>query len=419
MNRNRNWYYSFDNPTWKENLWVKPIWTQFYKMPQNYSYINIGSHGVGYAAWLEMCKVANLCPMDLSLYHRIDFARHYVRVAKEQSGIFGITLDKSYQDSLRKKILSKLQRKVPVFCLVRDPISVIKSFGNVFFLPYLRYGGGDTFSVTLDKKNREIENLQEIENLKLRCINDVFIFLLDLHPGWTKTRPHLCYTSAPEQVKNATKELYYFDMQSIVTSKQSLQTFRNICEILNLPKPQDESLFDISFSKESFLYYGFPFKHVVRGLDIPIIYTNTWNLVSDFLEMGKIRIVDSIIRKDLPIVEQAQYSNDYIMLFGIQSKYKTQYYQILEDENLMKNITDAAQEVHNQLEVSDLLCRKHRIDEQYVLDFLKKAPKWIQKLQHLLQYEVSGVLSRRPDIVANWKYYLEFEEMCKVLDKLQ
>ncbi|WP_181882212.1 DUF2972 domain-containing protein [Helicobacter aurati] len=412
INRNKHWYYSLSNPQWRENLWVKPFWTQFYKLPQNYSYINLGSHGVGYAAWLEMCRICNLAPMDLSVYHRIDFARYYREVSKQQQGkVFGITLDKSYQDSLRIKILSKLHKKVPVFCLVRDPISVIKSHANAFFLPYLRYGGGGTTDVLP-------YSALEIERIKERCVTDCFLFLLKLHSSWTKTRSHFCYTSSVEQVRNATQEVYYIDMQEIMTSQSSHCVFQKICEILQVPPPQDASAFDISFSKESFLYYGFPYWHTFQELDIPIIYV-CGKGVQDFLEIGRVRIVDSRARKDLLCdSESSQTTRDYIMKFGIAKRYQSRLQNILSNQELIQKIHNTAQEYHNCLQVRERLCDTHKVNEKYILVFLRQNTTWMQKLYQVLQYEVSGVKLMRPDIVATWKWYLEFEILYKQMETL-
>ena len=150
INRKQSWYYRLENPCWRENLWVKPWWTQFLSLPQGYSYISVGSHGVGYAAWLELCKLCGLNPTDLSVYHRIDFARYYRKIHEKQNGVFfGLTLDRSYLDSRREKIMSRLQKRVPVFCLVRDPISVLKSHANGFFLPVLNTGAVSYTHLTL------------------------------------------------------------------------------------------------------------------------------------------------------------------------------------------------------------------------------------------------------------------------------
>ncbi|EJP9032980.1 DUF2972 domain-containing protein, partial [Campylobacter jejuni] len=41
----------------------------------------------------------------------------------------------------------------------------------------------------------------------------------------------------------------------------------------------------------------------------------------------------------------------------------------------------------------------------------------IIKLKELLDYELQHIKQHRPDIVASWKYYQEFERMCKELDE--
>ncbi|EAJ4919194.1 TPA: DUF2972 domain-containing protein, partial [Campylobacter jejuni] len=38
------------------------------------------------------------------------------------------------------------------------------------------------------------------------------------------------------------------------------------------------------------------------------------------------------------------------------------------------------------------------------------------KLKNILDKELVHIKQHRPDIVASWKYYQEFEKMCKELD---
>ncbi|EAK1252116.1 DUF2972 domain-containing protein, partial [Campylobacter jejuni] len=60
--------------------------------------------------------------------------------------------------------------------------------------------------------------------------------------------------------------------------------------------------------------------------------------------------------------------------------------------------------------------KKIRIKEQQYIDIYKHDPYRRRKLQKMMSYELTHIKQHRPDIVASWKYYQEFEKMCKELD---
>ncbi|HEC1750942.1 TPA: DUF2972 domain-containing protein, partial [Campylobacter lari] len=56
------------------------------------------------------------------------------------------------------------------------------------------------------------------------------------------------------------------------------------------------------------------------------------------------------------------------------------------------------------------------IKEKDILDYLRYDKKLRQKLKNILDFELTHIKQYRPDIVASWRYYQEFEKMCKELD---
>ncbi|EAJ3992002.1 DUF2972 domain-containing protein, partial [Campylobacter jejuni] len=52
-----------------------------------------------------------------------------------------------------------------------------------------------------------------------------------------------------------------------------------------------------------------------------------------------------------------------------------------------------------------------------VLDYFKKNISVAKSYKDILDEELVYIKQHRPDIVASWKYYQEFERMCKELDE--
>ncbi|HFN3234323.1 TPA: DUF2972 domain-containing protein, partial [Campylobacter jejuni] len=61
--------------------------------------------------------------------------------------------------------------------------------------------------------------------------------------------------------------------------------------------------------------------------------------------------------------------------------------------------------------------KKKKIDECNLLYFLQNNPALRKKFKQRLDNDhLPYIKQHRPDIVASWKYYQEFEKMCKELD---
>ena len=58
-----------------------------------------------------------------------------------------------------------------------------------------------------------------------------------------------------------------------------------------------------------------------------------------------------------------------------------------------------------------------RIDEKEILNYLAKHKETRAFYKQNLDFELVDIKAKRPDIVASWHYYNEFEKMCQELDK--
>ena len=119
----------YNNHQFTYNIFVSSHWTKFLDMPKDYSYIIAGSHGVGFVAFIKYMQNLGANPMTLdNMFARSDYvllARKHAQNHKDK--LYGLSIEKAYIDNIRKNILSKLDSKVPVFCLVRDPISIFRT----------------------------------------------------------------------------------------------------------------------------------------------------------------------------------------------------------------------------------------------------------------------------------------------------
>ncbi|EAL0255263.1 hypothetical protein DO864_08840, partial [Campylobacter jejuni] len=54
--------------------------------------------------------------------------------------------------------------------------------------------------------------------------------------------------------------------------------------------------------------------------------------------------------------------------------------------------------------------------EKDILHYLSLDKKYRDIYLKIINYNLTTLKQHRPDIVASWKYYQEFEKMCKELD---
>ena len=137
------------------------------------------------------------------MFSSLDPVILYKRHAKKNiNKIYGITFNKSYKDNVRKNILTKFKKRVIVFCLVRDPISIIKT--------HVHYHINSLLVDTVDS-NRKPKISSENKKLINNKISNMISFLSDCIIKKSKITPFFCFTSLLQNIKNATKEALYID----------------------------------------------------------------------------------------------------------------------------------------------------------------------------------------------------------------
>ncbi|ENA9378178.1 DUF2972 domain-containing protein, partial [Campylobacter jejuni] len=71
----------------------------------------------------------------------------------------------------------------------------------------------------------------------------------------------------------------------------------------------------------------------------------------------------------------------------------------------------------NKLKIKIDLKKEHLINEKEILLFFKENKSVAKNIEKNIKEELDHIKQHRPDIVASWKYYQEFEKMCKELDE--
>lgn len=131
------------------------------------------------------------------------------------------------------------------------------------------------------------------------------------------------------------------------------------------------------------------------------------------LKVGEIKIEFSILKKDENLLDlrkefKLKEIQNQLGIYILKSDYK----ELLKDNKLYEKTFHYIQNFYNKLikriELEDELMLK----PEDILEHLKKDDACRKELKEVLDYQTKDLKTHRPDILASWKYYAEFEKMC-------
>ncbi|MBZ7942416.1 DUF2972 domain-containing protein, partial [Campylobacter molothri] len=360
----------------------------------NYEFVFWGSHGVGNFGFSNFMKKLDM----ICIYYKnndpiLDYCDCYNKLL-----LFKKINGKIYFQ-IREYFNQKNYYLIDVknnLCLVRDPISILKTFlnlnrRNINFIDELEFD----FSVNVFLKNRiaYVDEIGKTEKPTLNAINRI------LENHGLSYYFHDVLSVKLLNIKNT----YFIDMSEILHDK-TYQTLCRLNTIFNIKKP---NIKDSKFYKHNFGEY------------------NTWLPI-------KINLFNLIRKKIIIIIDDKYKALDYKESNYIKLNkffnFKLDKFIILldkSDQNLFfehtKPFKDRIKKYLNNLFSSlekqkNIEKNKKLIEEDILLffknnHFLRKKFMQIMNTNHL-----SYIKQHRPDIVASWKYYQEFEKMCEELD---
>ncbi|WP_104697207.1 MULTISPECIES: hypothetical protein [unclassified Helicobacter] len=172
----RNWFKVLSD---NASLQYLISYTNLMPFKKRYAYILLGGHGLGLQAFMSYLDMMGAKPREIFAYDLI-----YPFVFHENFD--GIVIEKTLNNSFVRQVLSTLKFRVPVYQIVRDPISVVKSCYNVELL--------HSFSTTQMQENRE--------KILIHVIRDLSYLMF-------------CFTSMQKSVQHITSDITYLTQDSI------------------------------------------------------------------------------------------------------------------------------------------------------------------------------------------------------------
>ncbi|TLD90509.1 DUF2972 domain-containing protein [Helicobacter sp. MIT 03-1614] len=388
-----------------ESIPAGTAWDLNVPLPPYYQFVYWGSHGSGSSGlttFLEYCGV-NQCP----------WKGVYGGNGKESYLWYFHQFTKNFKDStfiylpIREfvKSASKFYALIPyskALLTARDPISNLKSFVQLI----IPKEGWDTrasnpITITLQSNPNEV------------CQNLVGYWSMDsksnLHIGDAPSFETISYFIDTEQyagafhdtqLKNALinlKDSVIIDMSEIVGEK-TFDTIKRLSKELGFPAPIEEE-------KEKFAT-----QRAIEYLNfLPITFQ---------VEISK--------RKIHIIIQDNAYKTNYLNITPLLFNKQDCFYERIiicttkedwdilkkQDIKMLEEVKAYLLRLISRLQQQKEIENKKKLSESQVLEYLREHTYLRIKFKQILDEHLAYIKQERPDIVASWKYYQEFERMC-------
>ncbi|EOH3838456.1 DUF2972 domain-containing protein, partial [Campylobacter jejuni] len=195
-------------------------------------------------------------------------------------------------------------------------------------------------------------------------------------------------------LKKSNLAINYVDMKQI-SEEYAFETLQGLAEKFKLTQPNDADKNIINMKQSNIFRYLLPLILRINKIDIFIIG-------SSLHVSSRHKIINHLVLDfDNPIYD--------LLFIAINKEQMLSNDLIIFLKQYMFNFTIA-------LDKKVKFLQSNLLSKEKCIDYLKNKKEIRKKLKKILDEELVHIKQHRPDIVASWKYYQEFEKMCKELD---
>ncbi|EPA8749706.1 DUF2972 domain-containing protein, partial [Campylobacter jejuni] len=374
-----------------KNIPAELAWEINLPLPDNYEFVFLSAGVSGHAAMVKFLEDCN-CRLFSKYSHRGNnifgaYCDQYAFLNKKGFNILTFFEYGIVDYKLKSKFIGLFNSKKRVLFLVRDPIERLKSYIN-----HIAPNEFAIYDFNLNSNVKEIVNVKKYYSKNgINDFPDINILENLL------TFNFFCYKLLIDFFRKS--HIFYIDMEEIKPAK-AFDTMCVLADKFGFKRPVDKINFSHIVFDDTIGY--FPMRLHVE--DMIIIITTLLRAKQMRQSKEYINFTKEFFDKPL------KYENLGIFL-------KPQEFGRLKQDSKLFDVTKRY--LNNFIEALE-----ERIDlekaklfkEKDVLNYLKENKELRVKLKNILDKELVHIKQHRPDIVASWKYYQEFEKMCKELD---
>ncbi|WP_167840743.1 DUF2972 domain-containing protein [Campylobacter jejuni] len=374
-----------------KNIPAELAWEMNLPLPDNYEFVFLSAGVSGHAAMVKFLEDCN-CRLFSKYSHRGNnifgaYCDQYAFLNKKGFNILTFFEYGIVDYKLKSKFIGLFNSKKRVLFLVRDPIERLKSRIN-----HIAPNKFAIYDFNLNSNVKEIVNVKKYYSKNgINDFPDINILENLL------TFNFFCYKLLIDFFRKS--HIFYIDMEEIKPAK-AFDTMCVLADKFGFKRPVDKINFSHIVFDDTIGY--FPMRLHVE--DMIIIITTLLRAKQMRQSKEYINFTKEFFDKPL------KYENLGIFL-------KPQEFGRLKQDSKLFDVTKRY--LNNFIEALE-----ERIDlekaklfkEKDVLNYLKENKELRVKLKNILDKELVHIKQHRPDIVASWKHYQEFEKMCKELD---
>ncbi|ECO2952251.1 DUF2972 domain-containing protein [Campylobacter jejuni] len=374
------------------NIPAELAWEMNLPLPDRYKFVLIAPHASGQNALRRFLEYTDLNKYFYKILSD-GLARYKAIYYVNNTYISCTEVNFKYSD----KFYNMIQNNVGIVRLVRDPISTIKSVVT-------------TFRPFKDKKNQinNFSNLNEIFSqikfglggLDKPNVNDTGKFINDTFSQHTFMKPEGSYIGYLCLKYLKFNKIIYVDFEELNPE----MSYKTILKLSNI--------FNFKINKPSNFFNQRVYGALTLIFPLELIY-NYFNKDINFLITSRFQFMhlpDSHIKNRIYNLNSILGVNQTLDIYVNKEDYK--YIQTINIKDVKKYFKFFLDCLHNTLDKLEKL----KLSEKDILSFLIQRQEYRLKLKEILDKELQIIKEHRPDIVASWKYYQEFEQMCKELD---
>ncbi|EAK0446881.1 DUF2972 domain-containing protein, partial [Campylobacter lari] len=350
------------------------------------------SGGAAMLSFLDKCGIDTcMSSVKLNFIQNLTYEDIYNKlIISKKDYCISVFDDIAFRTSERSKILFFIDKHKKFLMLVRDPIERLKHAIN--------HGG---YRYEYQRFNENIDTRKPIQEE----IDRSFYFFDNKNCNFYEyvkgciTYPTYNYKKIIIPILDSNKFLY-LDMKEIMPNK-AFETMLELSKILNFnpPKLKDKDFFQGIKNGD----YRF---HIPVSL---CFYKNEKVFFKVFVYLKSNEDKNLININDKLIICKHKLLQDLVFQINKEDLYKLDghyrhivfHYQL----KFLKILNERVGYIH-----------KRKLTTKDVLLYLSQNSELRSMLKHILDEELSHIKYYRPDIVASWKYYQEFEKICEELD---
>ena len=290
------------------------------------------------------------------------------------------------------KFYHLLTRKVPILCVVRDPISLLKPFIN-----HLGKNGYSGISpITLDMPYHEIilppdyMFFQSSKDMSVAKLNEVLSYV-DKREYFLAQKIHL--------LEKNIESFHYIPFKDIGI-EHGFETFCALAEKFDFKPPKDKTPFQTKLNGSNSCWL-FP---------VCVICSRTPHIELHIILHTDMRLKDSHYKDITDMILDKEPTLDYKIAILI----KQDELQLLQNDNtLLQHASNYIKGYMIYLQELEKREKARHIKEDDMLEYFKNNKEACMYFQSILEREYAHLKEHRPDIIATWQYYNEFMKICE------